>query len=163
MLILVCLIQQIEELNGGQADTRSRERSLEEPLVAPDRLRLARELRGWTQQELIAQAGHEFTAPALSQLEQGRTRPSPTTLLAIARATDCPVEFFVPNTGLPSLNSAPGSGFSETGALLPFTFLFSSSRLRFSASTALIAAACCVFRSSRLEPVLIIDSVYAAS
>ena len=69
------------------------------PLVAPDRLRLARELQGWTQQELVEAAGKQFSAAALSQLERGRTRPSAATLLAIAEATRCPVEFFVPRPG----------------------------------------------------------------
>jgi hypothetical protein len=37
MLILVGLIEQIEELNGGQADTGAGARSLEQPFVASDR------------------------------------------------------------------------------------------------------------------------------
>jgi len=65
------------------------------PAVAPDRILLARELRGWTQTELVAAASDAFTTAALSQLEQGRTRPSVNTLMAIADATGCPVEFFV--------------------------------------------------------------------
>jgi Zn-dependent peptidase ImmA (M78 family)/DNA-binding XRE family transcriptional regulator len=69
------------------------------PLVASERIKLARELRGWTQQELTAEAGGKFSAAALSQLERGRTRPSPTTLVAIAEATKCPIEFFVARPG----------------------------------------------------------------
>lgn len=69
------------------------------PLVAPERLRLARELRGWTQGELVARADDTFTSAALSQLERGHTRPLPSTLLAIARATDCPLSFFVARPG----------------------------------------------------------------
>src|SRR5438874_9269190 len=37
MLILVCLVEQIEELNRGQADAWSRECSLEQPFVGSDR------------------------------------------------------------------------------------------------------------------------------
>jgi Zn-dependent peptidase ImmA (M78 family)/DNA-binding XRE family transcriptional regulator len=69
------------------------------PLVDPNRLRLARELRKWTQAELSDRAGGAFTPAALSQLERGHTRPSPATLLAIATATDCPLRFFVARPG----------------------------------------------------------------
>lgn len=69
------------------------------PLVAPDRVRLARELRGLTQQELVGLAANAFTSAALSQLERGKTRPTPATLYAIAEATECPVEFFVARPG----------------------------------------------------------------
>jgi Zn-dependent peptidase ImmA (M78 family) len=69
------------------------------PLVDADRVRLARELRGWTQGELVSRAGGAFTSAALSQLERGHTRPLPSTLLAIARATDCPLSFFVARPG----------------------------------------------------------------
>lgn len=69
------------------------------PLVDADRFRLAREMRGWTQGELVAQAGGTFTSAALSQLERGHTRPSPSTLLAIAEATQCPLSFFVARPG----------------------------------------------------------------
>lgn len=69
------------------------------PLVDAERLRLARELRGWTQSELVAQASGAFTSAALSQLERGHTRPLPSTLLAIAQATECPLSFFVARPG----------------------------------------------------------------
>ncbi len=65
------------------------------PLVDPDRLKLARELRGWTQTHLVSEANGAFTAAALSPLEQGHTRPHPSTLLAIAEVTRCPLGFFV--------------------------------------------------------------------
>lgn len=69
------------------------------PLVAPDRVRLARELRGFTQQGLVERAGGAFTPAALSQLERGKTRPTAPTLAAIAEATGCPLEFFVARPG----------------------------------------------------------------
>lgn len=65
------------------------------PLVDPDRLRLARELRGWTQAEVADRSDGAFTAAALSQLERGHTRPLPATLEAIAAVTNCPLAFFV--------------------------------------------------------------------
>lgn len=65
------------------------------PLVAGDRIRLARELQRWTQQELVAATGEALTTAALSQLETGQTRPTPRTLAAIAQATRCPPAFFV--------------------------------------------------------------------
>lgn len=76
------------------------------PLVAADRLRLARDLRACTQQEVAARAGGRFSAAALSQLEKGRSRPSPSTLAALAEALEFPVEFFV---GRP--NDVPPAGF----------------------------------------------------
>jgi len=69
------------------------------PTVAGDRILLARELRGWTQAELVAHTDNAFSTAALSQLEQGRTRPTPPTLVAIADATACPLEFFVRRPG----------------------------------------------------------------
>lgn len=69
------------------------------PLVAADRLRLARELRGWTQQELVEEAGGVFTSAALSQLERGHSRPSAPTLVALSSATGCPLDFFVGRPG----------------------------------------------------------------
>lgn len=67
------------------------------PTVNNDRLTLARETQGWTQRELARQLeerGYSISTAALSQLESGRTRPSPKTLLAISEATGFPVEYF---------------------------------------------------------------------
>ena len=65
------------------------------PLVDGDRIRLARELHGWTQQQLVGATERALTTAALSQLEKNHTRPSARTLAAIAAATKCPLEFFV--------------------------------------------------------------------
>src|SRR5580700_3707482 len=72
----------------------------------------------------------------------------------------------LPNTGFPSLNSAAGGlvlGGVTFAAFDPFVFFLSSSRFLFSASTALTAAVCCVFTSSRFDPLFAIDSVNEAS
>jgi Zn-dependent peptidase ImmA (M78 family) len=69
------------------------------PLVDPDRLRFARELRGWTQADVAERSEGAFTPAALSQLERGHTRPLPSTLVAIARVTNCPLSFFVARPG----------------------------------------------------------------
>lgn len=69
------------------------------PLVDPDRLRLARELRGWTQADVADRSDGAFTAAALSQLERGHTRPLPATLQALAEVTNCPPSFFVGRPG----------------------------------------------------------------
>jgi Zn-dependent peptidase ImmA (M78 family)/transcriptional regulator with XRE-family HTH domain len=69
------------------------------PLVSADRLRLARELAGLTQRQVVDETGGAFTPAALSQLEKGHSRPSPATLAALAAALDCPVEFFVGRPG----------------------------------------------------------------
>ena len=68
------------------------------PFVSADRLRLAREFRGWTQRELVAQIsanGQSLTSAAVSQLELGRSTPSARTLLRIAEATRFPLDYFV--------------------------------------------------------------------
>lgn len=82
---------------------RLRDAARVSPLVAPDRLVLARDLRALTQQELVDRAGGRFSTAALSQLEKGKTRPTASTLAAIAEATSVPVEFFVarPNDAVP--------------------------------------------------------------
>ncbi len=56
---------------------------------------MARELRGWTQRELVARTNNALTSAALSQIESGRTRPTTSTLIAISDATGCAPEFFV--------------------------------------------------------------------
>lgn len=69
------------------------------PLTDPARVRRAREGLRLTQGELASlirqRAGHRVSAPALSQIERGQTRPSADTLGALATALDYPVEFFV--------------------------------------------------------------------
>ena len=67
----------------------------------------------------------------------------------------------LPNTGLPSLNSAVGAGAGGGvfAAFDPFPFFLSSIFFLFSASTALIAAECWVLSSSRFDPVFVIDPV----
>lgn len=68
------------------------------PLASADRLRLAREMRRWTQRALVEEMdarGHSVTSAALSQLELGRSAPTGKTLLAIAEATAFPLDYFV--------------------------------------------------------------------
>jgi Zn-dependent peptidase ImmA (M78 family)/transcriptional regulator with XRE-family HTH domain len=68
------------------------------PLTSSERIRLARELRGWTQLALVGamtETGHSISAAALSQLELGKSTPSGRTLLAIAQATAFPIHYFV--------------------------------------------------------------------
>lgn len=76
------------------------------PLVAGDRTRFARELRGLTQTELVARTTRALSSAALSQLELGRSRPPPATLLAVADVVDCPLDFFVARPG-----DRPPAGF----------------------------------------------------
>ncbi len=58
----------------------------------PARLRLARELKEWSQTDLAAQLS--VTAAALGQYESGATRPSPSTLAELSGVLDVPAEFF---------------------------------------------------------------------
>lgn len=67
-------------------------------LTDPRQVRRARESQRLTQAELatqLTQAGYPITAPALSQIERGITKPSAETLAALSRALDHPPRFFV--------------------------------------------------------------------
>lgn len=71
------------------------------PLVSPGRLVLARELKGWTQREVVERLDRvrPLSAAALSQMERGHTRPAPPTLAALGEVYQCPLEFFVDRPG----------------------------------------------------------------
>lgn len=60
----------------------------------PDRFRLGRELRGVSQVEILRRLDGQLSAPALSQIETGASRPSPATLERLATALDVPASFF---------------------------------------------------------------------
>jgi len=71
--------------------------SLEEAsrtVIALDRARLqaGRELRGLSQTALAREAG--ITAAAISQFENGHSRPTPATLLKVAHALELPLAYF---------------------------------------------------------------------
>lgn len=63
--------------------------------INPRRLRVAREARGLTQSALARSIEGELSASAISQLENGRTRPTTATLRKLSEALDFPVEFFL--------------------------------------------------------------------
>jgi Zn-dependent peptidase ImmA (M78 family)/transcriptional regulator with XRE-family HTH domain len=65
---------------------------MREPALEPARLRLARELKEWSQTDLAAQVS--VTAAALGQYESGTTRPSAEVLAELSRVLDVPAEFF---------------------------------------------------------------------
>lgn len=60
----------------------------------PERIRLARELRGWTQREVVQRMGGRISAPALSQIEAGKLRAAEDTLDGLATALEVPPTFF---------------------------------------------------------------------
>lgn len=60
----------------------------------PDRIRIARHLRGMTQREVVEAMGGAVSAPAVSQIEAGKVRPSPSTVEALAVALEVPPGFF---------------------------------------------------------------------
>ncbi|HYP24127.1 MAG TPA: XRE family transcriptional regulator [Actinomycetota bacterium] len=62
-----------------------------------DRLRLARDVRGLKQSELAQRLG--VKPSAVSQFEHGRSRPSESTLKALALALEFPIDFFAPTEG----------------------------------------------------------------
>ena len=82
--------------------------------AVPRRIRAARELRGWTQREVVHQMADPISPAALSQIEGGRTRPSETTLNQLAAVLDVPVGFFEaqwPTTG--AANEEPITFFRD--------------------------------------------------
>ncbi len=67
-------------------------------LTDPRRVRRARESQRLTQAQLadrLVQAGHRISAPALSQIERGVSKPSAETLAALSLVLEHPVGFFV--------------------------------------------------------------------
>ena len=68
------------------------EESVETAAFEPERLRLARELKEWSQAELAAQL--DVTPVAISQFETGVTRPSADTLHRMTGALGVPAKFF---------------------------------------------------------------------
>ncbi|HEV2251993.1 MAG TPA: helix-turn-helix transcriptional regulator, partial [Streptosporangiaceae bacterium] len=77
---------------GGPGSTDLERSMMSESAFEPARLRLARELKEWSQSDLAAQVS--VTAAALGQYEYGATRPSPQTLAKLSHALDVPAEFF---------------------------------------------------------------------
>lgn len=73
-------------------------------LPHPHRIRMARELRALTQQQVVALMPRPISAAALSQIEAGRVRPAADTLEDLAVALEVPVGFFFVHT--PGLESA---------------------------------------------------------
>lgn len=80
-------------------------------LVDHRRLRRAREIRGFTQVELLQRAGNPISAPALSQLERGVTRPGPGTLVALADAVGFPIGYFASRLGTGGAEPEPTGYF----------------------------------------------------
>lgn len=70
--------------------------SIVEPLgpPSPSRIRLARELRGMTQRAVVEAMDGAVSAPAVSQIESGKIRPSDATVEALAAALEVPPGFF---------------------------------------------------------------------
>jgi Zn-dependent peptidase ImmA (M78 family)/DNA-binding XRE family transcriptional regulator len=66
-------------------------------MINGERIRQARELRGFTQQGLAEQVG--VNQSAIAQLEAGRTQPSPIVLQSISFATGFPASFFQQGNG----------------------------------------------------------------
>lgn len=78
----------------------------------PGRIRAARDLRAMTQAEVVEAMVPQLSPAALSQIEAGKVRPSPTTLRELARVLQVPVGFF----------SAPWPGAVRPGATPPATY-----------------------------------------
>lgn len=74
-------------------------------LFDSDRLRLARDARGWTQRHLADRTG--ISAAAISQFEKRQARPSPRTLLLLSKELRFPVQFFA-RAPIPGLTDTAG-------------------------------------------------------
>lgn len=81
------------------------------------RVRLARDLRGYTQGETVLRMPHPISAAALSQIESGKVRPTDDTLAELASSLDVPVEFFLAQwpAGMPE-NATPIAYFRDLRA-----------------------------------------------
>lgn len=77
------------------------------PIVVPERVRAARELRGLTQGETVDLTGGALTAAALSQIETGKTRPTDRTVEALAEALQVPPAFFSSHWPSRGLDATP--------------------------------------------------------
>lgn len=60
----------------------------------PSRIRVARELRGLTQRQVVEKMGGALSPPALSQIESGKLRPSKATVERLAAVLDVQSSFF---------------------------------------------------------------------
>jgi Zn-dependent peptidase ImmA (M78 family)/transcriptional regulator with XRE-family HTH domain len=77
-------------------------------LFDPERLRLARQTAGLRKNELADLVG--VTPAAITQYEQGHTRPRPAVVAAMSLALHCPVEYFL-NDGRPIQSADPSGAF----------------------------------------------------
>lgn len=69
------------------------------PTFNPDMLRIARDLRGMSQTELVQKMGN-ITQAALSKIEKGDIKPSDETKFNIAKTLNFPERFFTKTTTL---------------------------------------------------------------
>jgi transcriptional regulator with XRE-family HTH domain len=78
-----------------------------------DRIRQAREAKGWTQRELANELPGKVDGPGISRWERGGVMPQSDTLEAIAAALDVDVAYFHvedPTPGTPDLMGALRNG-----------------------------------------------------
>lgn len=95
--------------------------------LQPGRFRVARDLRGMTQTEVVGRMKNRISTGALSQIEAGKTQPGPETLGELALALQVPVGFFslpwaderqsVPATFFRHLRSTPARERKRASAL----------------------------------------------
>ena len=60
----------------------------------PARIKAARELRGLTQRQVVERMTKALSAPALSQIESGKIRPSEATIQSLAETLEVPSSYF---------------------------------------------------------------------
>ncbi|MET3579953.1 transcriptional regulator with XRE-family HTH domain [Mesorhizobium robiniae] len=79
------------------------------------RLRRAREIRGWSQSELATQAG--MPASSIAHFETGTRKPSFDTLRRLANALDMTTDFLLGRVEEPGLAEAGDPLFRDVGKL----------------------------------------------
>lgn len=77
-------------------------------LFDPERLKLARQMAGFQKKDLAEAL--DLTPAAITQYEQGQTRPRPAVMASLALVLGCPIEYFVQD-GRPRQNADPSAAF----------------------------------------------------
>lgn len=89
--------------DGSGASRRASRLSRADSSIAPQRLALARKLKGWRKTELAAAVG--VTPAAVTQYELGQSQPSPPVQARIALALGVPTAFLGPGMPPPDLTA----------------------------------------------------------
>lgn len=76
--------------------------TLDRLTTSGERVRAARDLRGWTQGQVVAAMSTPLSVAGLSQIEAGKVRPSPPTVQGLAEALGVPPTYFTQRRTVPA-------------------------------------------------------------